>query len=224
MAEQLSMFSASSPVDPIEPELPTSNIPLEPEYEALDYQLADLMVELNDFVPEDEKDKKKLNKTLRHCTLEISKRTREGQISNEVTAEQQALLLQTTVVGEAGDYMPLVIDTGHSYLNRYWQYQQRLADQINARIEAKENLTQKQHAWVDKRLDDYFPSESNSAETNWQKQAVELALQNRFLIVSGGPGTGKTTTITRLLALLIEQHLQSFTEIDQENNAQPSAS
>ncbi len=235
MAEQLSMFSGAPPAEVDIPEsdsLPP-NIPEEPEYETLDYQLADLMVELNDFKPADEQELKALNKTLRHCTLEISKRTREGQISNEITPEQQQLILQTTVVGEPGEYMPLIVETDNEtgnnkaylYLNRYWQYQQHLADQINARIESKESLSEEQQEWANKRLADYFKSDESLDtnerldETNWQKRAAELALHNKFLIVSGGPGTGKTTTITRLLALLIEQKLQFSDQNDQEESA-----
>ena len=62
MAEQLSMFSGSPPAEVIHPDsdLPPSSIPVEPEYEALDYQLADLMVELNDFEPDDETERKAL--------------------------------------------------------------------------------------------------------------------------------------------------------------------
>ena len=212
MSEQLSMFASGASPDVPQAEFLETNIPAEPEYEALDYQLADLMVELNDFVPDDEQAKKALNKTLRHCTLEISKSTREGQIAFEISTEQSTLIMQTTVVGEAGEYMPLIVDAGvdkiYLYLNRYWQYQQRLADQIKARIESIESLSKEQQAWVQSRLADYF-SDDDSTETNWQKRAAELALENRFLIVSGGPGTGKTTTITRTLALLIEQRLQS---------------
>jgi len=39
---------------------------------------------------------------------------------------------------------------------------------------------------------------------DWQQVAVALACVNQFSIISGGPGTGKTTTVTKLLALLIE--------------------
>lgn len=42
---------------------------------------------------------------------------------------------------------------------------------------------------------------------NWQKVAAAVALTRRFAVISGGPGTGKTTTVTRLLAALIEQSL-----------------
>ena len=109
MDEQLSMFSASPAKQANEPEIPLSNVPAEPEYETLDYQLADLMVELNDFIPDTDEEKIALNKTLRHCTLEISKCTREGQIAKHITAEQINAIIQTTVVGEVGDYMPLIV-------------------------------------------------------------------------------------------------------------------
>ena len=44
----------------------------------------------------------------------------------------------------------------------------------------------------------------DSACLNWQKIAVALAASRSFSVISGGPGTGKTTTVTRLLALLTE--------------------
>lgn len=40
---------------------------------------------------------------------------------------------------------------------------------------------------------------------NWQKVAAAVALTRRFAVISGGPGTGKTTTVTKLLAALVEQ-------------------
>ena len=43
---------------------------------------------------------------------------------------------------------------------------------------------------------------------NWQKVAAAVALTRRFAVVSGGPGTGKTTTVAKLLAALVEQGLQ----------------
>lgn len=51
-------------------------------------------------------------------------------------------------------------------------------------------------------LDELVP---HSACVNWQKVAASVALSRRFAVISGGPGTGKTTTVTKLLAALIEQ-------------------
>jgi len=226
MTEQLSMFSNKNSNEKLNKKSPVDDSSLvdkhnveEIEYEALDKQLSDLMVELNDFKADDVDEAKQLNKILRSCTLDISKRTREGQISSQISSEHRDVLLQTTVVGEVGEYMPLLIDTKddafYLYLNRYWQYQKGLAEQINKRIESKESQSDAQKMWSNNRLADYFPddpsssSDSDANETNWQKRAVELALRHKFLIISGGPGTGKTTTITRLLTLLIEQRFTS---------------
>jgi len=184
--EQLSMsFSSPTPIQD----------PEENNYEALDHQLADLMQSLNG----------EKSETLKHCVLEISQHTREGQIAIACTSEQQTELRKAEVVGDAGDYQPLILDKGYLYLRRYWQYQQQLADQINARIETNENHGDE--ALSTQRLDAYFPVEND--EKDWQRVAAERALSSRFLIISGGPGTGKTTTITRLLCLLIEQKLAS---------------
>ena len=127
-----------------------------------------------------------------------------------ITDEQQAELLQTNVVGEAGDYKPLIIDQGYLYLRRYWQYQQRLADQIKSRMLPEDEGTDQPDLqdWAQKRLDLYF--EDEGLPVNWQKIAASRALEKRFLIISGGPGTGKTTTITRILALLIEKSAQKW--------------
>ena len=43
---------------------------------------------------------------------------------------------------------------------------------------------------------------------NWQKVAAAVALTRRFSVISGGPGTGKTTTVTKLLASLVTQAQQ----------------
>ena len=212
MAEQLSMDFNADKGTAEYTVADTDNIVTE-EYEALDYQLAELFQELNVFEGDeyehDKAQKKAQNKAIKHCTLEISKHTREGQIAIPCTEEHQVLLLQSNVGGMDGDYKPLIIDQGYLYLRRYYLYQKFLAERIQARMLAP--LEQSDSQQIQARLDHYFETEEN--ETNWQKRAAELALENQFLIISGGPGTGKTTTITRLLALLIEQHL--FKKIDE---------
>ncbi len=187
MPEQLSM-DFDNPA-------PASHAEQEPIlYEALDYQLAELLQSLNG----------EPNAVLEQCTLEISKHTREGQIAMCCSKDQRKALLSTQVVGEAGDYKPLILDRGCLYLNRYWHYQQQLAGQIQARM-AQPAMSETENSGLNKRLDHYF-GETNKTETDWQKIAAQRAMQNNFLILSGGPGTGKTTTITRILALLIEQY------------------
>ena len=171
-------------------------------YEALDYQLAKLLQTQNG----------QANTTLESCTLEISKHTREGQIFIPCSTNQQSELLGSNagnakkVVGKAGDYKPLIIDKGYLYLNRYFTYQQQLAKHIFARIKSIEQRDDSSNLWLKERLNFYYDSNKKD-DINWQKLATKRALKYSFLILSGGPGTGKTTTISRILALLIEQHL-----------------
>src|SRR5690606_5001286 len=65
-----------------------------------------------------------------------------------------------------------------------------------------------QHA---KRSEDFAPLDTLVPQAhclNWQKVAAAIALTRRFSVISGGPGTGKTTTVTKLLAALISQAQQ----------------
>ncbi|MCE0494336.1 exodeoxyribonuclease V subunit alpha [Vibrio salinus] len=50
-------------------------------------------------------------------------------------------------------------------------------------------------------LDELIPE---SVVLNWQKVAAAIAISQSFAVISGGPGTGKTTTVAKLLAALIE--------------------
>ncbi len=53
-------------------------------------------------------------------------------------------------------------------------------------------------------LQTLFPP-SAATEVDWQKIAAAMALRNGLTVISGGPGTGKTTTVVNLLACLITQ-------------------
>ncbi len=111
-------------------------------------------------------------------------------------------LRKTAVVGRPGDFRPLILDSsGRFYLYRYWQYQEQLAAALKARIESAPSLPES----VDlrKRLERLFPAGEEAVD--WQKVAALAGLWKPFCVISGGPGTGKTTTVAKMLALLIEQ-------------------
>lgn len=111
------------------------------------------------------------------------------------------------VTDGAGTACPLVLDGPCLYLRRYWDDEQRVARHIAVRLDAPANTPDDLSA----RLDDLFPDPlviDGQRHTDWQKLACALALRGRFTVVTGGPGTGKTTTVVRLLALLQEMAME----------------
>lgn len=91
---------------------------------------------------------------------------------------------------------PLIIDRQRLYLHRYWRYETRLAEQLT--LIARQSF----HKKNDELLNRYFPPRDTGID--WQKQAAQHAMTHGLTIISGGPGTGKTTTVVKILALLLE--------------------
>ena len=115
-------------------------------------------------------------------------------------------LADSKLVARAGDNSeaaaakPLVLSDRRLYLRRYWTYERRIDAALRRRLAqtepAPDDLAQ--------RLDALFgPADpAPDALIDWQKLACALATRGAFSIITGGPGTGKTTTVVRLLALL----------------------
>lgn len=108
-------------------------------------------------------------------------------------------LKNSGITGEPGTYFPLILCGTRLYLYRYWRYEQQLAESILKII----NLPSPE---VDKNilknnLEKLFPDTGLS--DTWQQTAAAAAVFNRFTVISGGPGTGKTTTVTKVIALLL---------------------
>ena len=102
--------------------------------------------------------------------------------------------------GDAPSGAPLVLHEGRLYLRRYWDYEQRVATQVLARGATPLPVDT---VAVRRQLDLLFPAAPDATPAlDWQKAACGLALRGRFSIITGGPGTGKTYTAARLLALL----------------------
>lgn len=93
---------------------------------------------------------------------------------------------------------PLVLRGDRLYLRRYWRWEQHVAMQVLQRVAAPQAVDETAaRLWLD-RL--FAPADPPAMD--WQKLACGLALRGRLTIVTGGPGTGKTHTAARLLALL----------------------
>ncbi|MCM2462149.1 exodeoxyribonuclease V subunit alpha [Pseudomonas sp. CG7] len=99
---------------------------------------------------------------------------------------------------EEAQQRPLVLSGKRLYLRRYWGYERRIDEALRQRLVEQEAAP----GDLRERLDGLFGPANASGPIDWQKLACALATRGAFSIVTGGPGTGKTTTVVRLLALL----------------------
>lgn len=109
----------------------------------------------------------------------------------------QAILLRSPAVSATDTGTPLILTSERLYLNRLWRNELTVArffSETNAPLPCDE-------AQLRQVLDTLFTSDD---ATDWQKVAAAVALTRRISVISGGPGTGKTTTVAKLLAALIQ--------------------
>ena len=134
--------------------------------------------------------------------------THLGDIAAAGDLDERALrraLLESGMVGTpaAPATRPLILDDdARLYLHRYFDYERRLAQRLMEPAPAlsgtigdnEKRLLGRLFAANAVRLGD---------RPDWQKIATALALERRLTLISGGPGTGKTTTVVNLLGCVL---------------------
>lgn len=111
------------------------------------------------------------------------------------TAEQQ--LRQSPVVDTGPGQAPLVLDAGRLYLRRYWDCEQAVARHLQRLVAVRYAVPANLRAWLDAVFDT-----PGAEDVAWQRVAAALAVRGGLTVITGGPGTGKTTTVVGLLGLL----------------------
>ncbi|CAB3784795.1 AAA family ATPase [Pararobbsia alpina] len=148
-------------------------------------------------------------RALARAAAEVSRATADGNVcidlamladrGGESVGQWRERLLASGLVGRDAS-QPLVLDAhDRLYLARYYDYEQRLARSLGT---LAANRTPLDAATLRARLD-AFPGAAPAGEVDWQRVAAALSLDRRLTIISGGPGTGKTTTVVGILACLL---------------------
>lgn len=113
-------------------------------------------------------------------------------------ADWQQKLAQAPAVSDGRIATPMVLQQQRLYLQRLWQSEGEVAAFINSNS-AVPSLEESRLRAI---LDQLFGEAA--ASPDWQKIAAAVALTRRIAVISGGPGTGKTTTVAKLLAALVQ--------------------
>jgi len=112
----------------------------------------------------------------------------------------------------AFDYdQPLVLDGDRLYLRRYWRDEMLVAQAVRERATRRRAVNEEEvRGWLDMLF--AAPGARSFAGPDWQKLACAIALRGSVAIITGGPGTGKTYTVARLLALLFATAPQAHSQ------------
>ena len=111
----------------------------------------------------------------------------------------RTILLESPVVGTPDSTAPLILDEHNRlYLYRYFRYEEQVAADLTTRAAGSpDEIDPARAADLLERL--FGPSPDG---IDYQKTAAAMALVKSLLVISGGPGTGKTHTVARILALV----------------------
>ena len=105
----------------------------------------------------------------------------------------ETMISESVLFGDGSELSPFVVENSLLYTHKFWKYEQELADWINHRAKLESSVTEE----VVRFISENFEEIGN--EPDWQKVAVLVSQIKLFMILSGGPGTGKTHTVKQII-------------------------
>lgn len=159
------------------------------QYSRLDIAFSDFLAQRSSFDDKQKNDFKGL-------ILKLSFQRSHGHSCIYINQAERALVMASGLVSE-NKLSPLIVEKNRLYLHRYWFYENRLARQIKNRLTQDYSVPP-----LNSIISRYFTE--LVGEIDWQKKAAIKTLTQTFSIITGGPGTGKTTAVVKILALLQE--------------------
>ena len=131
----------------------------------------------------------------RNSVSRLIRALREGHSCINLGSDEISRLAGCRLVSDRSD-TPLVMVGKRLYLARYYHYETRLADQLS-RLAKVSCPDETMFALLD------LCFEVDKKNVDWQRQAAAIALSKGLCIISGGPGTGKTSTVVKVIGLLL---------------------
>lgn len=129
---------------------------------------------------------------------------RDGLSQLPAASALEDLLISSgaAVSANSSSAAPMIIEQGRVYIARYWFYEQQVANALREKAQQQLPVDASRAAQALAQLGGATPA---AGDIDWQQIACALALIKPLTVITGGPGTGKTTTVLRLLALVLAQ-------------------
>lgn len=122
------------------------------------------------------------------------------------------VVVATPDTADLSPIRPLVLDGDSVYLQRYWLAERAVAKFVIGRVEAADYLGFNTAA-IEASLERFFGPETDNGVPNLQRAGAKRALRRPFSVLVGGPGTGKTRTIARMMAAVTDLRTDSSSRL-----------
>ena len=161
------------------------------------------------------------SKALRPYLYSLSQKLNEGHICLDVnqidlkhlaeagyqSVVDKKVIQSDSLISNGNNIAPFVLFNERLYMHRYFNYETIILNRIKDFVENEQQKKEQRLSTLmanDTFIKELFNENNEDYKnvTNWQMAAVITALSNNFTIITGGPGTGKTTTVAKILSIL----------------------